>query len=354
MTEPQPAPRLQVLDGVRFIAALAVVLYHYSAQGSSTTGVYVDWMAAVGQYGYLGVDLFFVVSGFVILMSAQGRTPREFVISRFIRIAPTFLLACTLTFGLVRTFGPPDLWKPISAYLVNMSLLVITPIGTILNLPQSDGVSWTLAVETQFYVFVWLALLAGALKHTRTLLWLWLGASLVFQAALTATGGNSILKLAGEAIIYDWSSYFIAGGFFYLALAGIRKRTDLLALAGCFCLSVWQSIERSQAYTLNPGVDPTPLGVAIVIALIYGTFAVIALGKWSGQGPKWLSSLGGTTYPLYLIHGALGLVVLREMKGTMPDWLLIVLTAAVFTTLALVMHHRFEKVISRWLKRKLA
>lgn len=75
--------RLIGLDLVRFFAAMSVVLYHYTARHGSTS---FETLSVFTKFGYLGVPLFFMISGYVISLSAANRTASEFLISRFIRL----------------------------------------------------------------------------------------------------------------------------------------------------------------------------------------------------------------------------------------------------------------------------
>jgi len=80
--------RLASLDLLRLVAALAVVLFHYLFRGGITGDLDVEYAAAApfAIYGYLGVSLFFLISGFVIAWSAEGRTWQEFAVARFARL----------------------------------------------------------------------------------------------------------------------------------------------------------------------------------------------------------------------------------------------------------------------------
>lgn len=100
--------RLEELDLLRFLAALAVVVFHYMAASKSLWGVQptriFPSVAPLSVLGILGVELFFVISGFVILMSVMGRTAGEFAISRFTRLFPAYwfsVLAIFLLYTLV-------------------------------------------------------------------------------------------------------------------------------------------------------------------------------------------------------------------------------------------------------------
>src|SRR4051812_19156660 len=97
-------PRLAALDGLRFLAALAVMFFHYTAAEKLLWGnpsrLEFPTMNLLTRYGYLGVQLFFVISGFVILMTAYGRNVEEFVASRFSRLFPAYWVAVLGTFVL--------------------------------------------------------------------------------------------------------------------------------------------------------------------------------------------------------------------------------------------------------------
>ena len=95
------APRLRVLDGLRLVAALSVMAYHYTARTSNAWDgdVRAVWpgVGRLTQYGYLRVNLFFLISGFVILMTAWGRTVETFAVSRVTRLFPAYWVGVALT-----------------------------------------------------------------------------------------------------------------------------------------------------------------------------------------------------------------------------------------------------------------
>ena len=109
--EPEPhkaSIRFYEIDLLRFLAALSVVFYHYTYRGF-TQGNYSPLefpeIGRVTRYGYLGVELFFIISGYAVLLSAQGKTVRQFFLSRITRLYPAFWVACTLTFTVKRLWG---------------------------------------------------------------------------------------------------------------------------------------------------------------------------------------------------------------------------------------------------------
>ena len=119
-----PGERIGVLDELRFLAALAVALFHFGFRGKtlSLTEMALPAWIPVLKYGYLSVQMFFVISGFVIAYSAEGRTPAQFAIARFARIYLMFVLCMTLTFLIVVIYGAPQLNATVTQWAANLLL----------------------------------------------------------------------------------------------------------------------------------------------------------------------------------------------------------------------------------------
>src|SRR5688500_5224874 len=120
--------RIEALDVLRLFAALAVVLFHYAFRGAAAddlTRVSLPALAPVAKYGYLGVDFFFIISGFVIAWSAEGRTWFQFSVARAARIYPAFVFCMTATFAAILFFGRPRFETSLSQWAAN--LLVFSP-----------------------------------------------------------------------------------------------------------------------------------------------------------------------------------------------------------------------------------
>ncbi|WP_053728808.1 acyltransferase family protein [Streptomyces sp. WM6378] len=93
-------PRLAALDGLRLVAALMVVCYHYLALsrpwGHNPATIFPT-LHRFAEFGWLGVEVFFLVSGFVICMSVWGRSLGDFAVSRVSRLFPAYWVAVPLT-----------------------------------------------------------------------------------------------------------------------------------------------------------------------------------------------------------------------------------------------------------------
>src|SRR5215471_2445277 len=118
--------RVNEIDLLRFLAALSVVMFHYAFRGyaaDSVSAMPYPLLAPFAKYGGLGVHLFFMISGFVILMTAAGGTLKTFVTSRIVRLYPAFWICCTITFVAVLAIGAPRFFASPGQYLVNMTML---------------------------------------------------------------------------------------------------------------------------------------------------------------------------------------------------------------------------------------
>ncbi|MBR1090724.1 acyltransferase [Bradyrhizobium manausense] len=115
--------RVPGLDLLRLVAVAAVVLYHYGFWGPASNGVpqvALPYLASYAQYGFLGVPIFFTISGFVIAYSGESRTPVGFAIARFSRIYPTFLFCMTLTFATILLLGGTNFDVSFAQWLANL------------------------------------------------------------------------------------------------------------------------------------------------------------------------------------------------------------------------------------------
>ncbi|WP_238698214.1 acyltransferase family protein [Streptomyces sp. E5N91] len=116
--------------------------------------------------GWIGVEIFFVICGFVICMSCRGRTPRQFFVSRVIRLYPAYWFAVLFTTAAL--IAVPGVWERLRLREV---LLNLTTLQSGSGVPDVDGVYWTLWSEPRFHL---LFMVAVALGYTDRIRWKWL------------------------------------------------------------------------------------------------------------------------------------------------------------------------------------
>lgn len=343
--------RIYSLDLIRFFAALVVVLYHYSAFGYNLTGERIDVIAPFTKYGYMGVELFFMISGFVVLMSALGRTPRQFFESRFVRVVPMFWIACLITYGITALAQDPRLTPTPDLLAWNLSLATISPAQMLLQKPFLDGVYWTLALETTFYVLVWVALATGLTKRIRPLLYGWLVVALLGPLL----PDNLVGKVLSGLFITRYAAYFIAGGLFYLIWKDRWVRPlDVVALLSCWGLSMWLAVRDGADMAGYIGLAQEPQTLALIVTAIFGLFAVVASGRLpEGRFQRW-AWLGALTYPLYLLHHNIGFSLINKLKLLIPGELAICVMLAVILPVAWAAHRWLEVPFTQRVKAVIA
>jgi peptidoglycan/LPS O-acetylase OafA/YrhL len=143
--------RLEYIDALRVVGASVVILFHYFSNGISNgtvTSIELTPFSDIAKYGYLGVQLFFVVSGYLILMSTN-RSAWQFAKGRIKRIYPLYWIAIILitaiTFLPTLSKNQPDFLQ----FLAN-----ITMFPTAFDQGWIDGAHWFMLVEIQLYLFI--------------------------------------------------------------------------------------------------------------------------------------------------------------------------------------------------------
>ncbi|MFV0453277.1 MAG: acyltransferase family protein [Propioniciclava sp.] len=290
-------PRFAELDGLRGVAAMAVVAGHlsgtYDVLFSPRVGS--SWTFPFGAYG---VQLFFLISGFVILLTAR-RTPRptDFGISRLSRLYPAYWAALAAAIGVA--FAWPLQADPTAAQI----LVNLTMVQRWFLVPDINDVSWTLAVEMQFYglVFALLLLTRGRLGS---------------RVILSALVGWVAVAL-GVAAVIGWQAHGISPGarpfgqkiLLNLTLAEFAP----LFAAGCLAflargreLSWWWPITAmgsavAVAAMLEGAVHA---GAVAVVCLVF--LAVVVPARFPLLDAVPVQWLGQRSYSIYLVHTVVG------------------------------------------------
>lgn len=290
--------RLPQLDWLRGSAALAVVAFHYLHKGPAEGWMdapRLPWLADVAQYGYLGVHLFFMISGYVILMTAQTGAVREFMASRVARLAPALWL-CVLLTASIEWLIPQSPFRPEGwgQILANLTL-----VPHVFGQAPIDGAYWSLAVEVTFYMWMALLLAFGQLKRIEWFIVGWL-----ILSCVNAIRPMYPLQLYVAA---QWAPLFSAGAVYFLIRQGGRSaRRDLILLACLLlaCYYAWEEAGPMRGATAWLAFDQG-VNHLVVIGLIVSFFMCFwwLVHDQTVRPPSRASNLAGQlTYPLYLIH----------------------------------------------------
>ncbi len=340
--------RLYEIDLLRITAALAVVLYHYTFSGFAGHHIAIAFpaLSTVTRYGYLGVDMFFLISGFVVLLSAWGRRPHEFVISRVVRLYPAYWVAVTITTIAVITLSQGRFRVTPVQYAANLTMFNSLP-----NIGNVDVVYWTLWAEIRFYLVVFaLAWIGITRARVVAAAWLWLAATAVIEAHVLAAGLAGPIDLIVQS---QWSSYFIAGMTLCLIYrAGFSRPLGAL-LAIAYGNAIYQAINFARLVSGRYHQALHPQVIVAVITVIFIVMTLIALRATGRLGRPWFAAAGALTYPLYLVHAYTGFVLFNLFGGAVNRWVLLAAMVTCMCCAAYLIHRLVEVRYAPRLKRAL-
>jgi peptidoglycan/LPS O-acetylase OafA/YrhL len=337
----EDADRIVILDALRLIAALMVVFYHYVAFGAGWDDPPAQLFPVIFEpfaYGWLGVNLFFMISGFVICMSCWGRTLPDFFTSRVIRLLPAYwlgVIATTAVVAMTPSGLDPHAWREV---LVNLTMLQ-RPV----QVEDVDGVYWTLWVELRFYLLFAFVVRRG-LTYRRVVAFCYVWAIIALLAK--GYGADSLRDL----VMAEYCWFFIAGLTFYLMY---RFGHNLLLwgiAALCFAMgqhTAMQTWRRSLQYV---GHTIPGWGVAVLITIFFILMAGVSLGWFQRINWRWIPAAGALTYPLYLFHESIGWEIFHRLQYTVNHWVLLGGTVAGVLLLAHVVHRLVERPVALRLK----
>lgn len=324
--QPSAARRhIHTIDAMRGIAALSVCWFHFTnAQFVEQFGAY----RASGKYGWLGVQVFFVISGFIIPFSLfragyQVRSFFRFLLKRITRLDPPYLASVVLVVlgywvsGLLPGHHAYQIpWPQVFAHLAY--------VNAFLGMPWLQMSYWSLAIEFQYYIFVGLCfpLLAWRARFTPILI-------VVLFGVLATLAGNN------RALLPHYLPLFAIGilAFRQTSLKAPSRETlgaILLALA----LAAW--------------VDGVPDAVVAMASCAAILFVNINL--------RLLNFLGDISYSLYLMHVFVGNMVFGlalRWAHSFPQlkWVLPFFGVALAIAVACLLHRLVESPSRRWASR---
>lgn len=346
-----PADRLYVLDGLRFVAALAVVLFHFTGRETPIWGrsVWEEFpgLGPLSSYGGFGPYLFFMISGFVVLMSVWGRSLPAFVASRVGRLYPAYWCAVLLTAVIVYTHQSltAPVWENVGIHGVVLNLTMFQQGFGVVPL---DGVYWTLWVELKFYLLLGLLALVGITRArmlTLCLVWPVLG--------MMAAHSQSTLLVA--MLEPNYAPFFCIGILLYLIHRdGWGAGAGLLLAANC-CSALWISQSYYMQWTVDVlGAPLSSAGVALLFALCVAAVVVATLTPVARLPWRWLAFLGALTYPLYLVHQYAGWVLIDALHPALPKYVVLALAVGSTIVLAYLVHRFVERPLGPRLRRAVA
>jgi peptidoglycan/LPS O-acetylase OafA/YrhL len=335
--------RNALLDFLRVIAALGVLLAHWTWSPEwvqenfqrSPTEVF-GFLTQLARYGYLGVPIFFMISGAVVIRSAINKAPSEFLKARAMRILPLYYLAILISAGYKLIDGV----EPISSVIKDSaySALLIVPIS---GANWLNPVFWTLSLEVQFYLLVMFSVLLLkfiGIKERYT--------PLVLSILCMILQLFPIPLFSGLALT-AYLPFFLVGILASTSQSGKEKSFAILGILAFILMGTRSLVERT---------DMLGRTTSTILILMICAATLLICSYWISRirmfQSRKLNILGLMTYPIYLFH----VEPARILLGFMLDSGLHVTVsyASVFLTLVWLswfLTKNFEPLIVRSLKR---
>ncbi len=333
--------RILELDALRAIAALNLLLFHF-------TWVYVakyGFESPLGfcmPYGKYGVQLFFMLSGFVNAFTLLRKlpSPKDFTAGRIIRIVPSFWLVVTMNVFLLSLF--PMLQQD------------VTPAKTLANMtvmPQLFGqvcmepVSWTLMIEVLFYGFLLFLLFTGRLAKP------------LFSVVMVALMVCIVGGLGNQYIQNNYSTTSLASISGFIERVMILRWFPLFAMGillneikckrGEFKLNAFGILLAGFAFHVIDVKDHNPAATGVLFVLL----TLCAYGKLPVLRFKPLLFIGSISYSLYLFHNNIGTVFMSWLESIgVPSLVAFLATFALVVWLSAQITFRFEQPVSKFLR----
>jgi peptidoglycan/LPS O-acetylase OafA/YrhL len=291
--------RIKHIDGLRGLAILSVVFFHgYSRWNEIEPYRQTPILRNLFSYGFLGVELFFMISGFVIFMSLQHKKSLGFFLwSRWLRLAPAMLIASGVIF-LTSSLIPE---RPIGKASVGdllPGILLIDPgilnkiLGT--SVKSLDGAFWSIYVEAKFYVVA--AMFFFILRDSKLKSIVILYLTHMFNSIMISSNIQlNFFDLIDKYLTILGAQYFgwFAIGIYTYIYIQEKKVQDKLIL---FILSL-TNILLFNKDSFNPTLI---LMLTILMLVWFGPFIYPSYRRFLES--KIVLFFGFISYPLYLLH----------------------------------------------------
>ncbi|HAB38447.1 MAG TPA: hypothetical protein DCE52_10710 [Rhodobacteraceae bacterium] len=319
--------RLTNLDVLRGLAALAVCAFHFDLGGK----LGVDVISSVTKFGYLGVDIFFVISGFVIPFAMERTNYRikdagYFLAARFFRLYPAYFAAAFLSVGLwFLSTKIPGFQGALPSFSFQEILANIFLLCDFQNEKWLIPVFWTLAIEAQYYLLI--AASYGGLNCKKPIV-----SYLILSAWIVAP-----IFIGQGPTVFTWTALFAMG-----ILCHMVKSKKIPNTAAVVFMSV-----AFFAHTVTKGWESGLVGILSAACILY-------LPNIPSRSLIWIGSI---SYSLYLLHIPLGVRVVtfsdRLHFSNYPlGWLVVGFCAFAFSIVSAAIFFNFIEMPSHRLSRK--
>jgi peptidoglycan/LPS O-acetylase OafA/YrhL len=326
---PSRSFRYLELDALRGLAAILVVLFHFTMKREQ---------AKLGfNLGVTGVDLFFIISGFVIFMSLNNiSSTKEFIINRFTRLYPTYWTCVTFTYVLYKLVGNytnTPCKSGIRDYLGNLTMFQYY-----LKIPDLDGPYWSLIIEMTFYILI---AIVFSLKKMKFIIPI--GLLILFVILLQyIIQGTKIGPIYAQVwwifpLLYHFQLFFAGIIFFKMKTETKNRLLYYVLLLISFIVQITSTDDKGEF--INHAEHIT------MEAIYFGLFLLFVHNKLNYFIFQPALFLGKVSFALYLIHQYLGfqlLIPFLTNSWHLSFWLAALITLILVISLAAMITYYVE------------
>ncbi|MFM2344361.1 MAG: hypothetical protein RLZZ210_971 [Pseudomonadota bacterium] len=342
--------KINEIDLLRFIAAISVVFFHLAFGGyaTNTTIMPYDLLSSISKYGRLGVELFFMISGFVILLTVSNNNIKNFIISRIVRLYPTFWICCTITFLFIIIFGKPFYFASFYQYIINLTMF-----SRLLGVDYIDVSYWTLLIEMQFYIMIGIILVLNQIRRVEKIITAWLIICIILNINSFLPfifNSNMLLYRIYQLLIIEYAPFFIAGMTYFLIWSKGLSFNRFIIIIFCWLLSLSNLLDKVSWFENHYKTGINYYIAGSIITVFFIAMMLIALKKtWIFKNSNFLL-LGSLSYPIYLLNQNIGFVIFNNVYKKMNSHLIFWFTIFFILILSYLVSIFVEKYCSKYFK----
>jgi peptidoglycan/LPS O-acetylase OafA/YrhL len=313
--------RIAYLDGLRGLAILSVALWHYTNWDYLRFFPYGSMFASIPilDHGWIGVNIFFLISGYVILLTLERCTGFwQFMGRRWLRLFPAMLIASCCIFAASRLLGAymPH-GRPNAVNLLPGLTFLIPPVWqTALQRPvdELDGVFWTLYVEMGFYaIFGLLYFRLGWQKGLVALTTIWL-------AVLVSPSLAGLINLPSLLRCIEIAQWFGTAYFGWFVSGALFLKSQQTGSTRLFATAI--GVGLTSAFTSGTWQPSDPLSCVFLsgcVVFFAASQSVPFIQRMLST--RFLLFAGAISYPLYLLHNEIGIGLIAASPMVLPRFL---------------------------------
>jgi peptidoglycan/LPS O-acetylase OafA/YrhL len=331
------------LDVFRIVAILCIVMFHYTFRGFAADNYSIlpfPGLGGVFKYGYLGVDVFLIISGYAMSVSSSSKGLKDFIVSRLLRLYPTFWIAVILISVATLAIGGNRFHVTPVQFFANLTML-----NQFIGINSVDGAHWYLAVILRFYFIIAVVVVLKLSKYQEYLSGIWL----LLALAITIFPVPKV----GFIIMPQYAPFLVAGIIFASAKTNGWNLFKYGTVSISLLFSIYVSVKAINDFQQYYNIPLSIYAVASIILSLYIAFYLVSIRTGALKLPKVFILFSAATYPLFLIHQYIGYMIFNLLGEHYNKYVLLSMTVVTMLLISLLIAKYAEPYLYTKSKRAL-